>query len=131
MTKQKFDFLKIAEFCTHEAEEKKADNVISLNVSEVTTIADYFILCTAQSEPQMKALANWLQKRVFEEFKLKPTTVDGESASKWILIDFGAVLIHIMTPEMRNRYQLETLWGDAPKLEDFQKLEKITAGKSN
>jgi ribosome silencing factor RsfS/YbeB/iojap len=126
MTKQQIDSKTLAAFCAKEAGEKKAADIASLHVGELTTIADYFVLCTAQSEPQMKALANWIQKSVFEKFRLKPVTVDGESVSKWILIDFGAVIIHVMTPEMRDRYQLEKLWGDAPKLEDLQKLEKIS-----
>ncbi|MDD5599157.1 MAG: ribosome silencing factor [Victivallaceae bacterium] len=129
MTKQAIDPQTLAEFCIREAEEKKAANIVSLKVSEVTTIADYFVLCTAQSEPQMKALAAWIQKRVLEELKLKPAAIDGESVSKWILIDFGAVIIHIMTPEMRERYQLEDLWSDAPKLEDLQKLEELSGKK--
>lgn len=126
MTKKQIDSQAVAEFCVKEAAEKKAADIVSLKVGELTTIADYFVLCTAQSEPQMKALANWIQKSVFEEFRLKPVAVDGESVSKWILIDFGAIIIHIMTPEMRERYQLEKLWGDAPKLEDLQKLERIS-----
>ncbi len=131
MTKKQIDSRVIAEFCAKEAEEKKALDIVSLKVKELTTIADYFVLCTAQSEPQMRALSNWIQKSIFEELAVKPVKVNGESASKWILIDFGAVLIHIMTPEMRDRYQLEKLWGDAPKLEDLQKLEELSAGKSN
>ena len=116
----------IAEFCAKEAEAKKALDIVSIKMSELTTIADYFVLCTAQSEPQMRALSNWIQKSIFEELSVKPTKVNGESASKWILIDFGAVIVHIMTPEMRDRYQLEKLWGDAPKLEDLQKLEDLS-----
>jgi ribosome silencing factor RsfS/YbeB/iojap len=126
MTKKQIDPKVIAEFCTKEAGEKKALDIVSLKVSELTTIADYFVLCTAQSEPQMRALANWIQKSAFEKLAVKPVKVNGESISKWILIDFGAVIVHIMTPEMRDRYQLEKLWGDAPKLEDLQKLEKIS-----
>lgn len=129
MSKKQVFPRKIAELCVREAEEKKAADLVSLKVSELTTIADYFVLCTAQSEPQMKALANWIQKRAFEELQVKPVTVNGESVSKWILIDFGAVIVHIMTPEMRDRYQLEKLWGDAPKLEDIQKLEKLSSEK--
>ena len=129
MTKETIDPQTLAEFCVREAEEKKAANIVSLKVSEVTTITDYFVLCTAQSEPQMKALAGWIQKCVFEEFKLKPAAIDGVSASKWILIDFSTVIIHIMTPEMRERYQLEDLWSDAPKLEDLQKLEELSGKK--
>ena len=124
MTKKQVDSKTIAEFCAKEAGEKKALDVVSLKVAELTTIADYFVLCTAQSEPQMRALSNWIQKSIFEELQVKPVTVDGEPVSKWILIDFGAVIVHIMTPEMRDRYQLEKLWGDAPKLADLQKLEE-------
>lgn len=126
MTKKQIDSRVIAEFCAKEATEKKAADIVSIKVSELTTIADYFVLCTAQSEPQMRALSNWIQKSIFEELSVKPVKVNGEPASKWILIDFGAVIIHIMTPEMRDRYQLEKLWGDAPKLEDLQKLEKLS-----
>ena len=126
MTKKQVDSKIIAEFCAKEAEEKKALDVVVLEVAELTTIADYFVLCTAQSEPQMRALSNWIQKSIFEELQVKPVTVNGESVSKWILIDFGAVIIHIMTPEMRDRYQLEKLWGDAPKLKDLQKLEDLS-----
>lgn len=131
MTKKQVDPRVIAEFCAKEAEEKKALDIVSLKVTELTTIADYFVLCTAQSEPQMRALSNWIQKSIFEELAVKPVKVNGESASKWILIDFGAVIIHIMTSEMRDRYQLEKLWGDAPKLKDLQKLEDLSAGKNN
>jgi len=126
MTKKQVTSKAIAEFCAKEAEEKKALDIVSIKMSELTTIADYFVLCTAQSEPQMRALSNWIQKSIFEELSVKPTKVNGESASKWILIDFGAVIVHIMTPEMRDRYQLEKLWGDAPKLEDLQKLEDLS-----
>jgi len=126
MTKKQVAPELIAELCAKEAGEKKALDIVSLKVSELTTIADYFVLCTAQSEPQMRALANWIQKSAFEKLTVKPVKVNGESVSKWILIDFGTVIVHIMTPEMRDRYQLEKLWGDAPKLEDLQKLEKIS-----
>jgi ribosome silencing factor RsfS/YbeB/iojap len=129
MTKKQIDSKTLAEFCAKEASEKKALDIVSLEVAELTTIADYFVLCTAQSEPQLRALSNWIQKSAFDELALKPAKVNGESASKWILIDFGAVIIHIMTPEMRERYQLEKLWGDAPKLKDLQKLEELSAEK--
>ena len=131
MTKKQIDPRVLAEFCTKEAEEKKALDIVSLKVTELTTVADYFVLCTAQSEPQMRALSNWIQKSAFEELAVKPLKVNGESASKWILIDFGTVIVHIMTPEMRDLYQLEQLWGDAPKLEDLQKLENLSAGKDS
>jgi ribosome-associated protein len=129
MAKKQVDPKKIAELCAREAEEKKATDIVSLKVSEVTTVADYFVLCTAQSEPQMRALSNWIQKKAWEELQVKPLTVNGEAASKWILVDFGAVFLHIMTQETRERYQLEALWGDAPRLEDLQKLEELSSKK--
>ncbi|MDD5699412.1 MAG: ribosome silencing factor [Victivallaceae bacterium] len=129
MTRPQIDARLLAEFCAREAEEKKGADIVTLTVTGLTTIADYFVLCTVQSEPQMRALSAWIRKRVFEDFRVKPLTIDGESVSRWILIDFGTVLMHIMTPEMRDRYQLETLWGDAPQLKELRKLEELSGRK--
>ncbi|QSH41591.1 ribosome silencing factor [Lentisphaerota bacterium ZTH] len=124
---RKLDADKIAMFCASQVENKKAEDIVTLKVSELTTIADYFVLCTANSEPQMNALRGHLAKCVKEEFDLKPIAVDGTPASKWVLIDFGPVIVHIMTPETRDLYQLEDLWGDAPKIESVEKLAELSA----
>jgi ribosome-associated protein len=125
----KLDSEKIAALCAKEADEKKAEDVKTLKVSDLTTVADYFVLCSAKSEVQLKALGDWLEKRVREELDVRPISREGTPASRWMLIDFGPVLVHLMTEDMRERYQLESLWGDAPQIEAVRKLEEMAASK--
>lgn len=117
---QKIDAEKLATFCAAEAENKLAENVVNIRVTPQTTIADYFILCTANNEPHINAVVNNIERQVREEFKLRPLSVDGDASSGWILIDFGMVIVHVMTEECRDRYQLESLWSELPSLEDLE-----------
>ena len=89
----------------------------------VSSIADYYVIATANSEPQLHALCSELERRVRDEYKLHPTRTDGVGTGGWNLIDFSSVLVHLMTPEMRERYNLEGLWGDAPAMDDLAKLD--------
>ena len=107
----------LARFCAEQALEKMGGDVIAMNVSDISSIADYFIIVTATSVPHLKALVNHLEEVVRENFQRRPLAVDGEPASGWVLIDFGSVLIHIMDEEARSKYELERLWSDAPRLE--------------
>ncbi|WP_176014329.1 nicotinate (nicotinamide) nucleotide adenylyltransferase [Victivallis sp. Marseille-Q1083] len=125
----KIDAEKLAQFCVEQADAKLAENIVALKVGELTTIADYFVLCTANSEPQIQAVTGNLERRVREVFKLRPLAVDGRPGSGWVLIDFGPVMVHVMTPETRERYNLESLWGDAPQLAAVRSLEQLTIGK--
>ena len=94
--------------------------MVNIRVTPQTTIADYFILCTANNEPHINAVVNNIERQVREEFKLRPLSVDGDASSGWILIDFGMVIVHVMTEECRDRYQLESLWSELPSLEDLE-----------
>ncbi|MBQ9789930.1 MAG: ribosome silencing factor [Lentisphaeria bacterium] len=117
---QKIDSEKLAAFCVAEAENKLAENIVSIKVSAQTTIADYFILCTANNDPHINAIVNNIERQVRDEFKLRPLSVDGDAASGWILIDFGMVIVHVMTEECRARYRLESLWSELPSLDDLE-----------
>ena len=107
----------LARFCAEQALEKLGADVVALNVRDISSIADYFIIVTATSVPHLKALVGHLEETVREKFQRRPLAVDGEPASEWVLIDFGSVLIHIMGEEARNRYELERLWSDAPRMD--------------
>lgn len=128
--KVKIDPEQLARFCVEQAEDKLAQNVIALKVTDLTTIADYFVLCTANSEPQLRAVAGNLERKVREQYQVRPLSIDGESGSEWVLIDFGAVMVHVMTPSARAKYDLESLWGDAPKLSAVQQLEQLSTAKN-
>ena len=99
--------------------EKLAENIIMLEVSDRTTTADYFILCTANSMPHISAVVNNIERRVREQFVIRPLRTNGDAWSSWILIDFGSVIIHVMTEECRSHYDLEKLWNDMPSLDDL------------
>ena len=111
----------LALFCQKVIDAGKAENIIQLEVTELSVLADFFILCTGNSDPHLRALSERLKREVSREYGFKPR-LDGVPASQWIVMDFGNVVIHILSPEMRDHYQLESLWGDAPSTEHIEKL---------
>ena len=84
-----------------------------MNVSEVTTIADLFILCSGRGERQVQAIADGIVE-TSKAAGCAPMGVEGYSSGRWILIDLGDVVVHAFVPEERDLYKLERLWGDAP-----------------
>jgi ribosome-associated protein len=96
--------------------DKKALDLDVLEVAELTSIADYFVLCSATSERQAHAIADSVVEKMRAEEKLKPLLVEGSTPGRWILIDFGDFIVHVFTEETRRFYGLERLWGDAPNV---------------
>ncbi len=113
----------IAAVCVAEAEDRKAENIITLKVTDFTVIADYFVLCTANSEPHLRAVTDKIEKSLKDQYGIIPHR-EVTTSSQWILLDYSSVLVHAMTPEARARYELESLWGDAPRIEAIKALEK-------
>ena len=97
------------------AADKKAADVVLLEVRELTTLADYFVICSGGSERQLGAIADGIVEGLREE-KTRPIGREGGANAHWLLIDFGSVIVHIMAPPERDFYQLERLWADAPLL---------------
>ena len=96
--------------------DKKAIDLDVLAVGDLTSIADYFILCSATSERQTQAIADNILETLRESAKLKPLLVEGTTPGRWILLDFGDFIVHIFTEDCRRFYGLERLWGDAPNV---------------
>ena len=96
--------------------DKKAFDLDVLAVSDLTSIADYFVLCSASSERQTQAIADHVLQKVRQEEGVKPLLVEGTTPGRWILVDFGDFIVHIFTEECRRYYGLERLWGDAPNV---------------
>lgn len=96
--------------------DKKAFDLTVLSVNELTSIADYFVLCSANSERQTQAIADAVMEKVREQEGVKPLLVEGATPGRWILIDFGDFIVHIFTEDCRRFYGLERLWGDAPNV---------------
>ncbi len=93
---------------------KKCDDISILNLENVNSYLSYFVICTALTSVQAQATAKDIERSLKHLKLAKNSSVNGSSSdSGWILLDFGEILIHIMTPEKRNFYSLEKLWGDA------------------
>jgi ribosome-associated protein len=95
--------------------DKKALDLLVLAVGQVTSIADYFILCSATSERQTQAIADGVVDTLRDE-GVKPLLIEGATPGRWILVDYGDFILHIFTEECRRFYGLERLWGDAPNV---------------
>jgi ribosome-associated protein len=108
--------LELAHRCVQFAQDKKALEPIILDLRKVSSIADYLVICSAQSEPQIKAIANGVEKGLKEDFARHPLAVDGFPTSQWVVIDYGDVMFHIFHEQKRPVYALEELWSDAPQV---------------
>ncbi|HSH21957.1 MAG TPA: ribosome silencing factor [Candidatus Caenarcaniphilales bacterium] len=97
------------------ATDKKAADIVLLEIATLTTLADYFVICSGTSERQLGAIADGIVEGLREE-GVRPIGREGASTAHWLLLDFGAVIVHVMAPEERDFYQLERLWADAPLL---------------
>ena len=96
--------------------DKKAFDVVALAVADLTSIADYFVLCSANSERQTQAIADSILEKLRKDEGVKPLLVEGTTPGRWILVDFGDFIFHIFTEDCRRFYGLERLWGDAPNV---------------
>lgn len=120
--KKKISSAELADFCAACALEKKAENVLKIHVGPASSVADWFVISAANSEPQLRALVSFTERELREKFQLRPLSQTGESVSGWMVLDFGNVIVHFMTPETRDRYNLEGLWGEKPAEEALHKL---------
>ncbi|MEW6586517.1 MAG: ribosome silencing factor [Nitrospirota bacterium] len=95
--------------------EKKAKDVVILDLKDLTTIADYFVICSGESTTQVKAIFENIEES-FDGLRLKPLSVEGAKNSRWVLMDYGDVIIHVFEEETREFYELEKLWIDAERI---------------
>ena len=96
--------------------DKKALDLDVLVLTGLTSIADYFIICSGTTERQTAAIADAIDDRLRVEDKTKPLLIEGMSSGRWVLLDYGDFIVHIFTEECRRFYGLERLWGDAPNI---------------
>jgi ribosome-associated protein len=94
------------------AEDKKAADIVLLDLGELTTLADAFVICSGGSERQISAIADGIVEGLRDE-RVKPIGREGTSASHWVLLDYGSVIVHVFTPPERDYYELEKHWSGA------------------
>lgn len=99
--------------------EKKAERVMALNLHSIgTAIADHFLVCDAMSATQVRAIADNVEDRMYEHFKMSPLRKQGMENGFWVILDYGDIIVHVFQTEQRNFYRLEALWADA-KVTEF------------
>ncbi|HJY53578.1 MAG TPA: ribosome silencing factor [Candidatus Udaeobacter sp.] len=103
--------------CAELASNKKAEDIVVLDLRGISSFTDFFVICSGTSEPQLKAIANEIETRLREDHSLRPVSVDGFPASQWMVLDYLQVVVHIFHRDKRAFYSLEDLWGDAPVLQ--------------
>lgn len=102
----------LVKLAAHLASEKKAYDILVLNISKILIITDYFLICSAANPRQAQTISNYIREKLHEKGR-KPLATVGEEEADWILLDYGDFVIHIFTEETRAYYQLERLWKDA------------------
>jgi ribosome-associated protein len=102
--------------CLNTALARKASRVVVMNVRELSSFADYFLICSGASDRQVKALCSHLQENL-KKSGMMPLGVEGEKHGRWILLDYDDVVIHIFLEPLREFYDLERLWSDAPRMQ--------------
>ncbi|WP_254174165.1 ribosome silencing factor [Planktothrix pseudagardhii] len=98
------------------ADDRKADNILVLRVSEVSYLADYFVIVTGFSQAQLRAISQAISDQVELELQRPPLRIEGQNDGNWVLMDYGDVIVHILLPEERDFYKLEAFWGHAERV---------------
>jgi ribosome-associated protein len=118
------DSRKLALLCREFADNKKAENIVILDVQKISSVTDYFVIASGTSEPHLRAIVEEITGKLRDENGVRPRAVDGTVHGAWVVLDFFDVIVHIMRQDVRERYDLEGLWGDAKPV----KPKKKTAG---
>lgn len=111
------DSKQLALRCKELAENKKAENIVILDVRKVSSITDYFVMISGTSEPHLRAIVKEITDQLQAESDLKPRAIDGDIRAPWQVLDYFDVIVHVMRADVRSKYDLESLWGDAPHLQ--------------
>lgn len=98
------------------ASDRKAIDIVALDLRGMIGYADYFVICTGRTDRQTRAIHDAIHLGMKSDHGLLPSRVEGVSEARWILLDYLDVVVHIFTPETREYYRLEQLWGEAPSL---------------
>jgi ribosome-associated protein len=118
------DARKLALLCREFADNKKAENIVILDVRKLSSVTDYFVLASGTSEPHLRAIVDEITGKLREEHGVRPRAVDGTTRAAWVVLDFFDVIVHIMRQDTREHYDLEGLWGDAPRVKPRKKSLK-------
>ena len=124
------DSRKLALLCRELAENRKAEDVVILDLRKLSNITDYFVICTGGSEPHLRAIVDEVREKLERDFNLSPRGIDGSINTSWVVLDYFDVIVHVMRSDVRELYNLEALWGDAPQVRTRGKKATAASEKS-
>ena len=110
------DSRKLALLCRDLADNKKAEDIVILDVRDLSSVTDYFVIASGTSEPHLRAIVDEITDKLREDEELRPRAIDGTFQTAWVVLDYFNVIVHVMRQDIRERYDLESLWGDAPRV---------------
>ena len=126
MVKESIDGKERLLLCINASLKRKAKNLTILNVKEMSSFADYFIICSGTSDRQVQSIAASIRENL-KEYGIIPLGIEGESLGKWVLMDYEDVIIHVFYEPIREFYDIERLWPDAPRMEVGDEVTEMTA----
>lgn len=109
--------LELTSTIVNAALDRKGDKIVVIKVSEVSYLADYFVIITGYSHVQVRAISQAIAQKVEQERQIAPVGVEGQRESAWVLMDYGDVIVHILKPEEREFYNLEAFWSQAERID--------------
>jgi ribosome-associated protein len=110
------DSKKLALLCREFADNKKAEDIVILDVRDLSSVTDYFVIASGTSEPHLRAIVEEITGKLRDEHEIRPVRTDGSTQGAWVALDFFDVIVHVMRTDVRERYDLEGLWGDAKRV---------------
>jgi ribosome-associated protein len=119
------DSRKLALLCREFADNKKAEDIVILDVQKISSVTDYFVIASGTSEPHLRAIVEEITGKLRDENGVRPRAVDGTVHGAWVVLDFFDVIVHIMRHDVRDRYDLEGLWGDAAQVKPKKKTPRV------
>ncbi|HEV8544327.1 MAG TPA: ribosome silencing factor [Verrucomicrobiae bacterium] len=121
------DSRKLALLCRELADNKKAEDIVILDLRKLSSITDYFVICTGSSEPHLRAIVDEIQEHLEQDQQLSARGTDGSVNTSWVVLDYFDVIVHVMRKDVRELYNLEDLWGDAPRVRAPRKRTAVLA----
>jgi len=115
------DSRKLALLCREFADNKKAEDIVILDVRKISSVTDYFVIASGTSEPHLRAIVEEITGKVRDEGGQRPRAVDGTAHGAWVVLDYFDVIVHVMRQDTREHYDLEGLWGDAKRVKPRKK----------
>lgn len=125
------DSKKLALLCRELADNKKAENILVLDVRKLSSVTDYFVIASGASQPQLRAIVEEIHSKLRDEHDLRPARTEGATTGSWVVLDYFDVIVHVMHSETRARFDLEGLWGDAKPVTPAKPRAKKTLLKSS